>query len=73
VYWRDHHPPHFHAEYGEYEVLINIQTLSVYDGQLSRRALSHVLEWAAEHQKELLENWELCRNRQHPHSIQPLE
>lgn len=73
MYWREHNPPHFHAEYGEYEVLIDIQTLSVYDGELPRRALSHVLEWAEEHQQELLDNWNRCWERQHPNSIQPLE
>ena len=26
MYYRDHAPPHFHAEYGEYEVTIEIAT-----------------------------------------------
>jgi len=43
----------------------NIETLTVFEGELPQRALGHVLEWAGEHQQGLLENWELCRNRQH--------
>jgi hypothetical protein len=28
MYFNDHNPPHFHAEYGDYEALIDIDTLS---------------------------------------------
>ena len=73
MYWRDHNPPHFHAEYGEHLALIDINELKVLEGELPRRALGHVLEWAGEHQQELLENWKLCRNRQHPNPVSPLE
>ena len=27
IFYDDHNPPHFHAEYGEHEVLLNINTL----------------------------------------------
>ena len=26
MYYRDHVPPHFHAEYGEYEITVEIAT-----------------------------------------------
>ena len=26
MYYRDHAPPHFHAEYGEYEITVEIAT-----------------------------------------------
>ncbi len=29
MYFADHHPPHFHAEYGEHEALVAIETLAV--------------------------------------------
>lgn len=73
MYWRDHSPPHFHALYGSEEVLINILTLEVMEGKLSRRALALVLEWASLHRKELMEAWELCTSNQAPHPIAPLE
>ena len=38
-YYNDHHPPHFHAIYGEHEALIEIETLAVLRGELPRRAL----------------------------------
>ena len=34
---------------------------------------SMVLEWAALHQQELLENWNRCRRAESPAPIEPLE
>jgi hypothetical protein len=52
MYYSDHAPPHFHAEYGGDEVEIEIQTLQVLRGGLKRRAMGLVLEWAALHHKD---------------------
>jgi hypothetical protein len=41
-------------------------------GQLDRRALDLVLEWARLHREELLANWELARHRQPIHPIHPI-
>ncbi len=54
MYFIDHNPPHFHAEYGEYRAEYNIKTLEILDGKLPRRANSLVLEWASIHRDELL-------------------
>jgi hypothetical protein len=72
MFWTDHAPPHFHALYGEYEALIDIQHLNVMRGSLPRRALNLVLDWAELHQNELLEDWNLCSHLQTPKSIKPL-
>lgn len=72
MFWQDHAPPHFHALYAESEALIDIHTLEILEGQLPRRALALVLEWAAEHRVELLEDWELCSRMQQPKKIHPL-
>ena len=72
MFWDDHAPPHFHATYAEYEALINIQTLEVIGGELPRRALVMVLEWAQEHRADLLEDWELCARKLSPNKITPL-
>lgn len=69
----DHAPPHFHALYAEYEVLIDIHTLEVIKGAMPRRALALVLEWASQHRQELLEDWKLCEQNQPPKKISPLE
>lgn len=73
MFWGDHAPPHFHALYGEYEVLINIRTLEVIKGSLPRRALVLVLEWASQHREELIEDWTRCEMKQNPFKIAPLD
>lgn len=72
MFWGDHAPPHFHAVYGGDEVVIDIRTLEIQRGELPRRALALVLEWAQEHRAELLEDWELCSQYQTPKKIPPL-
>jgi hypothetical protein len=44
MYYDHHGPPHFHAYYGEYAGVIDIDTLEVRKGGLPRRALSMVTE-----------------------------
>ena len=73
MYWKDHQPPYFHAIYGSFEALIDINNLSVLNGKLPRRAIELVLDWAELHQQELLDNWNLCRNNQTPNMILPLQ
>lgn len=73
MFWGDHAPPHFHALYAEYEVLINIHTLEIIRGSMPRRALALILEWASLHRGELLEDWKLCEQNQQPKKILPLE
>jgi hypothetical protein len=73
MFWNDHAPPHFHALYAEYEIIIDIQTLNVIRGEMPRRALSLILEWAFLHREELMEDWNLCEKRQRPKKIKPLD
>lgn len=42
MYYDDHNPPHFHAEYAGDEALITIDTLDVMAGELPSRALGAV-------------------------------
>ncbi len=53
-------------------MLIDVRTLDVMEGQMPRRALALVLEWAQEHRAELTEDWELCAHNQSPNKIRPL-
>ena len=72
MFWNEHAPPHFHALYGEDEALIDLRDLRVMRGRLPRRAMALVLEWAADHRDELMEDWTLCRRLQPPKAIEPL-
>jgi len=69
----DHAPPHFHALYAEHEVRIDLRDLRVMSGSLPRRAMALVLEWAAEHRDELMEDWKLCEKMRQPKRIEPLK
>ena len=72
IFYRDHPPSHFHAVYGEYRITVTIED-GVVSGKFPKRALRHVLEWHELHKDELLENWELARDRKPLKPIAPLE
>lgn len=44
MYFNDHNPPHFHARYGDLEILIAIEDFRVLEGFLPVRALNMVIE-----------------------------
>jgi len=73
MFYGDHAPPHFHAVYQGGEIQVNINTLAVIEGDMSRRAQALVLEWAALHQAELREAWEAASRNQSPSKIPPLD
>ncbi|HEY6826288.1 MAG TPA: DUF4160 domain-containing protein [Gemmatimonadaceae bacterium] len=68
----DHAPPHFHAEYGEHDVAVTIKD-AIIEGHFPHRARRMVLEWRAQHESELMTNWDLLRSGQSPRMIAPLD
>ena len=56
MFYSDHNPPHFHAEYGGLKALIDIQ----------------ILAWCELHKDELMQNWELARTAAPLNHIAPL-
>ena len=73
MFFDDHAPPHFHAEYAEFELIIAINPIKIIKGDAPKRVKSMVLEWAALHQEELLQDWEMCRAMTQPAVIEPLD
>jgi hypothetical protein len=73
MFYDDHAPPHFHARYGDRKALVEIESLSLFAGELPPRVRGFVTEWAAMHQDELRRNWELARQKQPLLPIAPLE
>ena len=73
MYFNDHAPAHFPADYGEYEALIEIDTLSILRGELPRRAMALVLEWAVLHREELRADWARARSGTALERIAPLD
>jgi hypothetical protein len=72
MFFNDHAPPHFHAEYAEFQATVDIKSFQVLEGQLPRRALDLVQDWAKLHHDELLNDWDLCRAKSAPKPIAPL-
>lgn len=73
MFANDHNPPHFHAFYGEYEALIEINGLSIFAGKLPPRVVGLVLEWATIHQQEILNDWYRAQDHQPLAKIEPLQ
>ncbi len=72
MYYKEHFPAHFHAEYNEYEITVNIDD-GVVEGKFPKRALNAVMEWYELHKEELSENWELVLKKKPLKKIKPLE
>jgi len=73
MFFDDHAPPYFHAEYGEYELIVTISPIKIIKGDAPKQLKSMVLECTALHQEELLKDWGRCKNMEPPFSIEPLE
>lgn len=72
MYYDYHNPPHFYASYSGHTALIDIQKGFVLRGALPNRQLKYVLAWAAFHQDELMQNWELARSGKELLAVAPL-
>ena len=72
MYYDDHNPPHFHADYNDRKILVDILEGRVLRGSFPSRQLKYVLAWADIHQDELMGNWELARNDLPLKEIAPL-
>lgn len=72
MYYDDHNPPHFHAEYAGKTALFDIEEACILKGSLPSRQLKFVLAWAELHKDELMQNWELAKKGQPLNGIAPL-
>jgi len=71
VFYDEHNPPHFHAEYAGCKVSIRMGD-GVVKGEMPKRALKLIFEWMEKHQDELIENWELSVKGLPLKNIEPL-
>lgn len=72
MYFNDHNPPHFHAEYAGYKAMVDIINCTVIQGKLPNRQLRYVLAWCELHRDELMQNWELAKMQGELNKIKPL-
>ena len=72
MFHREHSPPHLHAQFGEYEITVDIETSDVH-GQFPLHALHHIVDWTESHRAELFDCWLLAREGKPIPRIPPLE
>ena len=73
MFYDDHNPPHFHAEFGDKKAVIDFRGNILLGDLGSRTALRLVREWIDLHQVELVEDWELAKTGKQIKKIAPLE
>lgn len=66
MYFREHGVPHFHAIYGDFSGVFEIETLEMIEGELPQRAQRLVRDWAGQHRADLQEMWRTQRFQELP-------
>ena len=72
LYFGDHAPAHFHAQYGDWNASIQIDDGELVAGKLPRQASRLVEEWRAQHAEELAVAWNRAQHNELPGKIEPL-
>ncbi len=66
MYFREHGVAHFHAIYGEYNGVFDLDSLTMIEGDLPGRAEKLVIEWAEMYRDDLRRMWETQEFRKLP-------
>ena len=72
MYHRDHLPPHFHAEHGEYECEWDIQKNRMLKGKMPKKEQRRLYQFCEQRKEELLLNWGLVCKQEEPNDILPI-
>jgi hypothetical protein len=73
MFFREHNPPHIHAEYQGSKAVFDLNGNITRGGLGSRTALRLVREWIDLHESELREDWELAQTGKELKGIAPLD
>jgi hypothetical protein len=68
----EHSPPHLHAYYQKHRAIFDIRRCEITHGSLPKPQARLVLAWTELHKDELLADWQLAANGEHPAPIEPL-
>jgi hypothetical protein len=63
MYYDEHNPPHFHAEYQGNEAIFDMQGNIIKGNLKSKTATKLVREWVDLHQQDIEKNWDLARKK----------
>ena len=67
-----HHLPHLHAECGDEEAVVALETGEILEGSIPKNKMKLVAAWMEIHKDELMENWNLLYNGEEFFKIEPL-
>jgi hypothetical protein len=73
MFFADHSPPHFHAEYQGQEALVDFDGRIVAGAIKSSTARKLIKQWAKFHHDELESNWRRAQKLEPLENIAPLE
>jgi Domain of unknown function (DUF4160) len=73
MFFSEHNPPHFHAEYQGTEGIFNFEGEMLQGNIKSNIALKLIKEWAVLRKKELEENWKNISEKVGINKIEPLQ
>lgn len=69
--WREHNPPHFHAQYQEHRAVFDFEG-NLTQGEMPSKQRKLIAAWAVLHTDELQANWDLMEEREPLYRIDPL-
>ena len=72
MFYKEHEPAHFHAEYGGQQAKFDFNGALIAGEIRSRRARERIRSWTRQHRTELEANWEKMRAGRPLERIEPL-
>ncbi len=69
---KHHKIPHIHAKYQNDEAVLSIPNGDILEGHLPNSKIKLLQAWIELHRDELIANWNLAAEGQHPYKIDPL-
>ncbi len=73
IYFDDHPPSHFHAEYGEYEAVFSIKNGEIINGNLPNTAKKLIKKWYDLQKENIEKAWENIQNDETFKKVPPLK
>ena len=73
MFYREHEPAHFHAEYQGQQGKFDLEGEMIVGNIRSRTALRLIREWASLHWREIDANWESMKMGRPLERVEPLE
>ena len=71
IFYDDHSPPHFHAFYGKKEGLYSIEKAEKLAGEIPAKQDKIIKKWARQYRKELLDSWNMAKDKTPPKKVPP--